>query len=252
MIGTVEKKVKKKVKKAAKKAKKKAKKKAAKNGTGNGADPGSKALAILPPNFQWIEVPIVGTTVYVQHKWSEKARKAMRDAQAAGSSAKRKGGKRAPKDFNALYKDAMHRTTDGGYGIPAGAFFKALVSACRLCEFKMTIARQALYIQADAESADPGDRGGLVRITKGKPSQFETAVRIQQTTDIRVRPLWEPGWKATVRVRFDADILSMADIANLFMRAGMQVGVGEGRPDTPSGGMGWGLFEVLTPQAASA
>lgn len=246
MVATVTKKAKKAKKKAAsKKTSRKTKKKvASKNGTNkNGAT--NKSLTIAPPNFVTAEFRLRGTAVYVQHKWSEKARNIMRDAQAAGSQAKRKGGKKAPKDFDALYKAAMHKTVDGGHGIPAGGFFKALVAACRLVDFKMTMARQALFVIADVESADPGDRGGLVRITKGKPSKFETAVRIQQTTDIRIRPLWEPGWEATVKIRFDADIFTITDVANLLMRAGMQVGVGEGRPSSPSGGMGWGLFELL-------
>jgi hypothetical protein len=46
-------------------------------------------------------------------------------------------------------------------------------------------------------------------------------------------------------VRFDADQFTLRDIANLLLRAGMQVGVGEGRPDSKkSCGMGWGTFEI--------
>jgi hypothetical protein len=32
---------------------------------------------------------------------------------------------------------------------------------------------------------------------------------------------------------------------NLFLRAGLQVGIGEGRPNSPNSfGLGWGRFEV--------
>ena len=52
-------------------------------------------------------------------------------------------------------------------------------------------------------------------------------------------------WSATVRVKFDADMFSLSDVINLFMRAGQQVGIGEGRPDSKkSHGMGWGTFHV--------
>ena len=56
--------------------------------------------------------------------------------------------------------------------------------------------------------------------------------------------MWEK-WGAVLRVRFDADAFSVADIANLIARAGTQVGVCEGRPDSKdSAGMGWGLFAI--------
>ena len=36
------------------------------------------------------------------------------------------------------------------------------------------------------------------------------------------------------------------DVANLIMRAGMQAGIGEGRPfSKESAGIGYGLFEVM-------
>jgi hypothetical protein len=57
--------------------------------------------------------------------------------------------------------------------------------------------------------------------------------------------MWEPGWEATVRIRFDADLFTITDVANLLRRAGLQVGVGEGRPDSKkSAGMGWGIFDI--------
>jgi hypothetical protein len=47
-------------------------------------------------------------------------------------------------------------------------------------------------------------------------------------------------------VSFDADQFALGDIGNLLVRVGMQVGIGEGRPDSKkSAGMGWGLFEVV-------
>ena len=47
-------------------------------------------------------------------------------------------------------------------------------------------------------------------------------------------------------MRYDADQFTAVDIANLMMRVGVQVGIGEGRPDSKtSTGMGWGTFEVI-------
>jgi hypothetical protein len=41
-------------------------------------------------------------------------------------------------------------------------------------------------------------------------------------------------------------MLSDTDVVNLISRVGLQVGIGEGRPDSKqSAGLGYGLFEIL-------
>lgn len=202
-------------------------------------------VTIAPPNFQTGVFQIRGVAPYVQNKFSQKAREQMRAMQEAGSTA-RKGSKREAKNFRAAYEQAIHRSADGWAGIPAPAFRSALISACRTVGFQMTRSKLGLFIEPDGFDADDGTP--LVRITKGEPEYHESVVRIQgNTTDIRPRPMWHPGWEATVRIRFDADMFTLADVANLLMRAGLQVGIGEGRPDSKgSAGMGWGLFEIVS------
>jgi hypothetical protein len=206
-------------------------------------------VTILPPNFQTAVFRIVGTAPYVQHKFSQKARELMRGKQEAGSAGK-KGKKREPKDFMACYEGAKHKSADGWCGIPAPAFRCAMVSACRIVGFKMTLAKLALFIEADGLDSEDGTP--LVRITKGEPQYHESAVRNESgVCDLRARPMWMPGWQAAVRIRFDADLFSVEDLANLLMRVGQQVGVGEGRPDsTNSCGMGWGTFSILEEKEA--
>jgi hypothetical protein len=59
-----------------------------------------------------------------------------------------------------------------------------------------------------------------------------------------VRPLWRK-WSADVRIRFDEDQFALIDVTNLLARAGVQVGIGEGRPNSRmSPGIGWGTFEI--------
>ena len=74
---------------------------------------------------------------------------------------------------------------------------------------------------------------------------LESNVRLANgTAYINFRPMWQE-WKAKVKVRFDGDQFSIGDVANLLTRVGLQVGVGEGRPDSKtSNGMGWGLFQI--------
>lgn len=202
-----------------------------------------KTVSIPAPNFETRLFTIRGTSPFVQHRFSEKARNAMREAQEAGSAAK-KGKKRQPRDFKADYEGAQYKTKKGKNGIPAAAFRNAMVSACKIVGFHMTKGKLAIFVEAD--DYDKDDNTGLVLFTKGEPEYHEGAVRnATGVADLRARPMWEPGWEMDVRIRYDADMFTELDVTNLLLRAGLQVGVGEGRADSKSScGCGWGMFEI--------
>lgn len=201
----------------------------------------AKTVQIKAPNFKTAIFSIIGATPLVMNKFSQKAREAMRQKQAAGSQAK-KGANREAKDFDACYKGAFHKSAKGWIGIPAAAFRAAMISACRLVGFKMTITKMALFVEHDGVDVDEGTP--LVKLI-GEPRPLEMAVRNETgVVDIRIRPIFE-DWSTQIRICYDADIFSDEDVANLLMRAGLQVGVGEGRPDSKqSAGMGWGTFTL--------
>lgn len=199
--------------------------------------------AIPPPRFDVATFLLTGTAPYVGNKFAQEARDKMAAKMAAGSTA-RKGAKREPKDFDAGYKGAMHLTADGKAGMPAGAFRQALVSACRLVGFKMTIAKLSLFVLADGVDADDGTP--LVLFTKGEPHRVDSYV-LNETgvADIRPRPMWDAGWEAVLRVQYDGDQFTARDVENLLARVGVQVGVGAGRPDSKAScGQGWGTFSA--------
>jgi hypothetical protein len=200
--------------------------------------------AIPAPKFEIAEFTLRGTAPYVSNKFSSEAREMMRAKQAAGSQAK-KGEKRGAKDFDRCYRESMHVMADGTYGVPASSFRQALVSACRIVGFKMTLAKLALFILSDGIDGD--DASPLVRFTKGEPEHFESATRNDTgVADIRVRGKWAAGWEMVLRVRYDADMFLEQDIRNLLTRVGIQVGIGAGRPDSKTScGQGWGTFEIL-------
>lgn len=205
---------------------------------------GKKQVTVPPPNLQIAVFKIRGDAPLVINAFSEKARAEMRAKQLAGSVAN-KGKKREPKNFKECYEQARHKSKAGWDGLPAAAFRNACVSACRTVGFKMTLAKLSIFCIADG--FDKVSHDPLVKITKGKPQYFEAAVRnATGVADLRARPLWEPGWEAKVRLRFDADQFTLEDVTNLLVRVGMQVGLCEGRPDSKNScGMGWGTFEVL-------
>lgn len=211
----------------------------------------SQEIVVAPANFQTMLVTIRGTAPYVQHKFSDKARKMMREKQEAGSTGNAKK-KREAKDFQEQYESAIHRTADGWAGIPAPGIRAAMISACRVCGIVMTRAKLTTFVEADG--FDEGDGTPLVKITKGEPHYHEAMVRLETgVADVRARPMWHPGWEAEVRIRWDADQMSATDVLNLLHRAGQQVGIGEGRYDSKkSTGIGWGLFEVATSTDAEA
>lgn len=199
------------------------------------------SVSIKPPNFKHGELHLVGTSPYVQHKFSQKAQTMMEEKQRAGEQA-RKNRKRAARDFEEDYLQALHVSTEGWYGIPAPAFRNALISACRVAGFAMTKAKLSVFVTSDG--LDKDDSTPLVKII-GDPRPHKSFARNETgVIDLRWRPMWDE-WQVTLRLRWDGDQFSIDDIVNLVMRAGMQVGVGEGRPDSPnSNGLGWGLWSV--------
>jgi hypothetical protein len=201
-----------------------------------------EVIRVTKPKLRSATVAIRGISPYVQHAFSEKQRKQMEETQRQGQQARGKRN-RQPKDFDQVYENAKHVSKLGWIGIPAPAFRNAMISACRLIGFKMTHAKLSVFVEAD--SIDSKDGTPLVEIL-GEPRIHEASVRNESgVADIRWRPMWE-DWSANVRLTWDEDQFSATDIMNLMLRAGLQVGIGEGRPDSPnSNGLGWGRFEVV-------
>lgn len=197
-------------------------------------------LVIKAPNLQIVEFQVRGTAPYVSHRFWKKAQ--MMETQEAGSTNQSKSRKaRAPRDFQHDYEQSKHISTDGWCGIPAPAFRNALISSCRVAGFVMTRAKLSVFVLPDG--FDKEDGTPLVKITKGDPIMHTAyAKNADGSVDIRSRAMWAE-WACVLRVRYDGDQFTSTDVANLVERAGMQVGVGEGRPDSPkSAGMGWGTF----------
>lgn len=178
------------------------------------------------------------------HKFPKTKREELREAHEAGRRPTRSRS-RDPKDFEALCWEAAYRTKDGKYGFPAAGLRSALVNACRLVGVPMTVAKLALFVEADDVDEETGIP--LVLLSDDvRPQYTEMAVRnASGVIDLRPRPAWPPGWSAKVRVTYDEDLFAEDEVKALLDRAGQQVGIGEGRPGSPrSPGLGWGRFRV--------
>lgn len=196
---------------------------------------------ITAPDIRTVAVQIEGTAPYVQNKFSQKMREALLAKHMDPTSRSKRT--REAKDPKALYEGAMHKLDDGSVGIPASAFRAAMIDACRLVGYKMTQAKMSVFVKPDGFDADDGTP--LVRFTGGDPEMTQLTTRNETgVADVRVRPMWR-RWAAVVRLQYDAAQFGESDVINLLLRAGMQVGVGEGRPfSKKSAGMGWGTFTI--------
>jgi len=206
------------------------------------ADPTSQTVTIKPPNFGLATFRITGMSPLVIHRFSAKTKNQMKQKMETGKAASSKKNREA-KLTDDLYEEARYRHADGWDGFNAAAIRAAMISACRLVGFKMTLAKLSVFVEADGvDATEP--QIPLIRII-GEPVKQEDMARVETGQPyVTVRAAYH-SWKAVVRIRFDADQFTMQDVANLMQRVGMQVGIGEGRPDSKnSAGMGWGLFRL--------
>lgn len=157
---------------------------------------------------------LVGDSSLICHRWSEKAKKEMRDKQM-----KRATAPRAAKNPEEDFKQSLYEHPEGGYGFPTVAFKAAAVDACsQISDITKVEARGAFHIE-----------GELARIV-GKPEMREDMVRVGMgTADLRYRGEFKE-WKTTLTIRHNSNVLSTEQIVNLFNTAGFAVGVGEWRP----------------------
>ena len=201
-----------------------------------------KAVTISAPNIVTATFEIEGAAPLVIHRFSTKTKNEMKLKMETGKAASSKKT-REPKNTDDTYNESRYISPEGWDGFHASAIRAALISACRLVGFKMTLAKLSIFVVPDGwDETEP--QIPLIRIY-GKPVKQEDMARVQTGQPyVTVRAAYH-NWSAKVKIRFDADQFTMDDVFNLLYRVGMQVGIGEGRPDSKkSAGMGWGLFDV--------
>jgi hypothetical protein len=205
----------------------------------------SKSVTIQPVRFQRATFNLVALadTPLVIHRFSAKTKIEMRQKMEQGKSASSRKNREA-KDTNASFNESRYISRDGWDGFHAGSLRKALISACRLVNFKMVLAKLSVFVEADGVDAlEP--QIPLVRIRDCEPVKQEDMARVETGQPyVTIRSAYH-SWTARPTIRWDSDQFTLTDITNLLSRVGQQVGIGEGRPDSKnSAGMGWGLFTI--------
>jgi hypothetical protein len=186
--------------------------------------PVTSAAAVQLPKIsaETMRVPIIGTAPLIVHKWSDKAKRQMLDAQQ---------GRKTPKqirDPQADYESSLYRTADG-YGFPVLAFKAATVGAARFFgkSVKMTELRQFLFMTGTLSD----DGTTILAPVFGIPKMREDMVRVGMGgTDLRYRGEF-PEWTALLTVTYVTTALDRGSVLSLIDAGGMGVGVGEWRPE---------------------
>lgn len=202
----------------------------------------TQTIVIKPPKFGTATFKIRGIVPLVIHRFSAKAKQQFKQKMETGKAASSKKNREAQQTDD-LFESSRYRSKQGWDGFHAGAIRNAIISACRLVSFKMTLAKLSIFVEADGVDAlEP--QIPLIRIY-GKPVKQEDIARVETGQPyITVRAAYH-DWTANVRIRWDQDQFTLEDVSNLLSRVGLQVGIGEGRPDSKNScGMGWGMFKL--------
>lgn len=188
-------------------------------------------IDLQPINRKRISFWIRGTSPLIMHKWSDKAKKEMRDKQQLGKKTKERELKN-PEDEA---RNATHYTRDGHYGISGMAFKNALVNAAHKdLGITKVLVRKAIFLV----TSDPGR---ILPIESDPPTVREDFVRVGNgSADLRYRPEFN-NWRCYIELEVDADLIQENDIINLVNRAGFGVGIHEWRPEKDGE---YGRFEV--------
>jgi hypothetical protein len=202
----------------------------------------AQSVSIKAPNFGNAVFEVVGTAPLVIHRFSAKTKNQMKQKMEEGKSSSSKKNREA-KATDDLFDEARYYTSQGWDGFNASSIRNAMISACRLVGYKMTLAKMSVFVEADGwDKQEP--QVPLIRIY-GKAKKQEDMARVQTGQPyVTVRAAYHK-WSAKIRIRWDNDQFSLQDVTNLLARVGAQVGIGEGRPDSKnSAGLGWGLFII--------
>lgn len=178
------------------------------------------AVSIKPPNIKFFDVTIKGTSPLIFHKWSEKSIQDMIDKRNKSF----KSNVREEEDPEVVGERTFYKNKAGEVCIPAIALKKSIVSSARQVDgLAMTMLRGSLFVI--------GDEDGLIPVKyKNKIIRRDMVKVGMGSSDIRYRGQVS-DWKATVSIKFNADVLSADQLINLINIAGFSCGICEWRPE---------------------
>lgn len=194
----------------------------------------TEIIAIPAIDIRNATITLKGDSPLIVHKWSEKAKKMMLDKQMKVATTKGYDAKDPFADF----VDTIYFLSGKPERATPEVFEEALSNGARF-------GFPSVGVKASAVSA--GFRAGVTKNLvsmngafhideeyveiKGVPQIREDMVRVGMgTADIRYRAEF-PEWSTTFIVKYNAGVISLAQLCNLFNLGGFAVGIGEWRPE---------------------
>jgi hypothetical protein len=167
-----------------------------------------------------LEIPIVGLTPVIPHRWSEKAKRMM-PGHPEGDTVKKTKEKRNPKQE----AEACLYLLGEKLALPATGFKAALVGACRFFDRpSMVEAKQLLFVEGEGPEQ-------LVRISGKKDLHEDMPRNANGNADLRYR-YYVQDWAAVLRIRYTPSRITRESVIALVDAAG-RGGVGDWRPSAP-------------------
>jgi len=195
----------------------------------------TQAIKLDRPKIQSARLRIVGVSPLITHRFSEKAKKQIRDKKAGN-----KKKNRDVTDPEAEFMEACYFLSDGGYGFPVTGLKDCIRrGGHKDLGIPMTLVSRGFFIHADESD--------LIRIDcEAGPKMREDPVRVGMgSTDLRYRPEFS-RWGMTINFEFDTEWLTLETIAALVERGGFGIGIGEWRPEK---GGEYGRFKLAEDQS---
>ena len=204
----------------------------------------AKAVNIPAINIQYITLKVVGDTPLIVHRWTEKAKKQIRDKKLKKATKAHETLDAQREYFDSLYwledepddteTESLKQAIDSEkarFAVKSVAFNSAAVDA----GFRAGVTKNTVTMKGAFHII-----GDLVEI-HGVPEMREDPVRVNNGgTDLRYRGEFK-DWSADIEIRYNAGVLSVEQIANLFNLGGFACGIGEWRPE--KGGSN-GMFHI--------
>jgi hypothetical protein len=192
------------------------------------------AITLRRIERETLAVRITGTAPLIVHRFDEKAKQMMLEAQQT----KTRGPKEA-KNPVAAFEASKYLLPDGRDGFPAVGFKAAIVGAARLFDgISMVQVKQLIRVEGT------GPEQLVPLVLDAAPIMREDTVRVGMgTADLRYRAQYFP-WSVDLLIQYVPSQISVESIVALVDAGGIG-GVGEWRPSSPKGATGsYGTWEV--------
>jgi hypothetical protein len=201
---------------------------------------GPKKIIVPPLNFVTIELKIVGVTSLICNRFQKKMADHLPDAEtprpdspmASVPRKQKRGSARPVRNLDDDVLESLYPLPEGGYGFPAIAFKRAIVGACRqIGELDMKLANRIIFVHSTHEVIIDGFTTQCIKINGTPRLRKDIGRNSGMTRSPRTccRGEFMP-WGATLRIEFNANMLTHEGVFHLVQYGGKCEGVGEQRP----------------------